>query len=1111
MTITTAIKANPEVQRQLLKRGVDEKVGVFGDHQVRLGQGEPIRLDAIRAAKIPFAGFRRASQVASGKRGIDQCGNNALRALGRPGGKLDAGALLGHLKALGIHCQRLDALGKLNEQTNGTGPKNSPLERNLRAFAPLVEKLSNNELSAIYQSFMSMEMDLLLTALKYEGEAGGDDAWAAAMALFDVQGLVLKEVSDRVAKGENIPGAQNLPPLSGAFAPLVNEPRENGAPRPGGAPDMSSANLKIMVERGAQGANTRETLPKGFVKDLQARDLGGISPKDIGDFMRSSELTQNVDVGFFINSIANQPHQRVENIYHLHAQGIFPKGETYTEVRDSVEQKVFPELYKGQAPQPDAHPAYGALNLSGLESGAAGSYGALVIVFKPEVAQRSTFTVDDTFYNIPTFFTQKRRNDFYLSLVSLAQGNPPKIPLALAQALQNVDSPERKAMEGYFDNQSKNGPGDISAFNYPPPEVVRKQMTDDQGNTFQAALIAAFGDRESARGRTATWDSLESLLPGMKGPTVGSMAHFTESGKGQARLCGAQYIEAQIQGGVVPSRDIKEIRVLDSMLPDGAAKEALKKFSQDNGIPLTIITSQRHTNEMAAEAEARGKSEKFVKGHSHAGLVKKLVDSVTANPREAIGELLEKPQGPFAKLPGPTKDLLKGLGGKALENALIGFQAQVASWRNNPETMPKGMNPNKLENDLVRRAFEESFTPVLKLKAELLNSLASLPSQEPSFTNWVLSAGNLRSADEMLLIYNGVKEFGPALRGLAGMEPEPSPFEVANKLGEFVKSINPELSRTLGELAGKGNEINEMDDVAAEFNRMVFLSLPLLKAGPGGQDALEKLGRLLLRPEQMAVLGHMGLIRDHSWKEPNEPLLAARLYALSYVLVGQIAPGREIPPFRGDLSMIPKATRDCLGSLFPGLAEELNQYHPLKIFPSPTGTKLPQDEAARRDFLTGVLLAPATNEDDIYLAEQAWTTLNKENATREETARAVQDLERALANSGPYMRHELTFDRPGPEHATAHGRDHIARSYVFASVFCGLLEEQAVKLDRNAVLLGVGGHKLGQWELGESKWADDSGKLLVKALRGKFGDDSMGQDYENALKGCLTKGGRSLE
>ncbi|MCL2029859.1 MAG: hypothetical protein FWG97_05545, partial [Deltaproteobacteria bacterium] len=100
---------------------------------------------------------------------------------------------------------------------------------------------------------------------------------------------------------------------------------------------------------------------------------------------------------------------------------------------------------------------------------------------------------------------------------------------------------------------------------------------------------------------------------------------------------------------------------------------------------------------------------------------------------------------------------------------------------------------------------------------------------------------------------------------------------------------------------------------------------------------------------------------------------------------------------------------------------------------------------------------------------------------------------------------------PGPEHATAHGRDHIARSYVFASVFCGLLEEQAVKLDRNAVLLGVGGHKLGQWELGESKWADDSGKLLVKALRAKFGDDSMGQDYENALKGCLTKGGRSLE
>lgn len=47
--------------------GISPSVGRLGLHSVQLGTNPPIRLDAIKGNKIPFAGFRTATKVVNAK------------------------------------------------------------------------------------------------------------------------------------------------------------------------------------------------------------------------------------------------------------------------------------------------------------------------------------------------------------------------------------------------------------------------------------------------------------------------------------------------------------------------------------------------------------------------------------------------------------------------------------------------------------------------------------------------------------------------------------------------------------------------------------------------------------------------------------------------------------------------------------------------------------------------------------------------------------------------------------------------------------------------------------------------------------------------------------
>ena len=92
-------------------------------------------------------------------------------------------------------------------------------------FTKAVEALSNEELAAVFQKFTSAEMDLLQTALLREGSVNpkAKDARMAAARLFNLQALVLKEVSNRTSatvladlRAEN-PQDETLAPEAGKW------------------------------------------------------------------------------------------------------------------------------------------------------------------------------------------------------------------------------------------------------------------------------------------------------------------------------------------------------------------------------------------------------------------------------------------------------------------------------------------------------------------------------------------------------------------------------------------------------------------------------------------------------------------------------------------------------------------------------------------------------------------------------------------------------------------------------------------------------------------------------------------------------------------------------
>jgi hypothetical protein len=1056
------IQADPFVQRAMETKGITSTVGVFGNHKIQFGTASSINLASIKANSVPFAGFKTATKITRGQEGLRQTTEAALTVLSRPDGRFQAKELLGALKASQIHLHRLDLLGKI--------PDAQRKDPALWAFAPTVEKLSNAQLAAVYQTFASGEMELLQTALEREGQvnAKGIDARATALQLFSLQALVLKEVSNRVARGENMPGANTLPTLSTEF----------GATHPDDvhhSHDLTHANLRTLVEVGAQSATHREKTAQNVSHNLESRNLPGLSARAMGDILRSAELTVNIDLNFLIgdDSAIAHPDQPMKNIFHLAEQGKKPKGDDYLVRRDAAERLLFPEM-DGHDVNPDERPMYGALNVSRRRVGATpltAGYGTAAIVLKPNVAQRATYVAEDTFYSPVINMGTERREAFYKLLDQLVGKGFEK---EFVEECRNPDSLKHKELEKWFDKLSAVPNCRLDEFSHPPTVLALTDRSNERNlDVFVAHLTQVFGDKTATRSNMTTFDNLEALIPNMATVTSNAIAHAVQlSTNGSApriHLGGIQYIEAQIQGPIVPRRDIAEIRIDLGDVPKNAQPELKKRmeaFERETGIHVNLIEDYDYTEEVNEISKILDSNRTHNTQHLDPSKIDDAVKSITKDMSASLAQLISENESLR-----PMLSLLQGQ--QALQgNALAKLERKFEdAWKESKANPDPGISNEK---DLVAKAFKKAALPLLELKGKLLREIEVLEfdtsAQKAAFTTWVLSAGALRSPEELRIIQINAMRQKEVLTELINTQPTPSAGEVLRRIAVVTSHASAELGDFIKGL-DKDIEFGA-DDKAAELDRISFMSLALLQHVENPGDSLERIRNLLIRPEQRQLAGQITRVLQEPGIEKTADF--GKLNA-THMLMGRNVTNisrltghqdQVAQPFYGELSLLPQKTRDTLHQVSPELTKRLNNDHPpYASFPIPAEQeRLPKTDSARRDFL-------------------------------------VKHLD-------TYMGHEKTFEKG----TSVHGRGHIARAYIFANAMTNILKEQGVDVDRNAVLCGIAGHDMGRAGRGTDYWEGRSAEMTIAAMKIDYGSDSLGSDYENAIGDSIdAHRGKTLE
>ncbi|MBQ3893111.1 MAG: DUF3626 domain-containing protein [Mailhella sp.] len=972
------------------------------------------------------------------------------------------------------HTARLDELGELEP-----GQK----QDSMWTFASEVESLSNSELSAVFQTFTSAEMDLLQTALMHEGQTNRNavDARRAAAQLFDLQALILREISNRNVNEqidqtagdlsfEGMPekveeGVQRPKTLTGQFGgngPVARHSREH---------DISAANLVSLAEVGARSATVREKTALAEQARLRARRLDAVTVKELGDTLRKADLTIKIQTEHLIGgptSILDHPDEPMANIFHLHDQGIDPKGPGYRDERDATEKVLFPEL-QGHGIMADERPVYGALNLKGAKSGAISSragYGTSTIVLRPHVAKRATYSANDTFFAARIDVSRPRRDVFY----ALMDGDP-RVPLSLKDALRDPGSQERRDFEAWLDELAlipdasvssfKEGmtPLSVTAHILPPGNSL--EHDDAVYRSFKAFLTDCFGDPDATRGVMATHDNLEALITKMDDVDGNALARTVlENRKGavpRTLLFGVQYIEAQIQGPLIPSRDIAEIRIdLDEVPEDQVddLRARARQYEQTTGVKVTFMEAydlEEAENREIDRVELRENA--FNMQHLDMDALEKAREDHLEHLSEKVSALLRDHGDIGSGLPeGELR-----LDGNALQKLGSKFNEVL-----DEELAKPG---SKTVGDVVSYAFEKAALPMLKQKAALLRELDTMgfnDAQRAAVAHWIVSAQDLRSAEEMRTVMKHAEKHAAMLREMAGAEPPLAAAEILRRMHAFTADMDQDFAQLIDAM---DDPDFGPDNLFTEMGRVSFLSLALLQHGepPLDEAGMRRLHERFNSPEVSSLTSQLSAIAaDGSLKgaaDRGRLVLIRNQMLLNGPDIARQAGEEYAEPesFIGGLSLLQEPLRAVLREIAPETARKLDDLHPgYAPMPAPADPQsMPQDEAQRRAFCVQVM--------------------------------------------DGYLEHEKTFE----EGVSTHGRGHIARAYIFANAMCNMLEEQGIKVDKNAVLCGIAGHDLGREGPGNDNWEERSGNMTVERMGTAFGADAMGQEYGQEIKNCI--------
>ena len=1059
--------SNQNIQQNQYIQKTSTAVGKLGNHSIKLADGPEINLKSIKSAKVPFAGFKKATKIQRADVGIQTSGNFALKTLTRPSGKLNVQDLLSSLKAMQIHLERELSLGVINKAQID--------DRIMAIFAPAVEKLSNSELASVYQSFTSGEMSLLQEGLTREisNNPRNKDAKSIASNLFDLEALVLKEVSNRVAVGSNIPGADSLPTLTETYAGVQvdNYNHEH---------DISSSNLKILVETAAKSATTAEKTVDSVTQDLRAKGIQGIDPRQMGDILRSSELTMNVNLAFLIgdDSPLDRSDKPWENAFHLAEKSEF-FNPIYMDRRDAVEKTLFPE-FDGHKVNPNERPTYAALNPLKRLDGGANMYGQATFVFKPEVAQRATYSIDDTFYVIKLTPTAQKISEFYAlvpGLINLSKEIRPEF----LYDLQKPESQSHKAFDGFLEKMARNP--EFSTRNLNESFAGLLNCNTEESLALEALMIKVFANKEKTQANIASFDNIESLLPKLNelaGKDLAFAAMRKQSGlDSRVALDCTSYIEAQIQGPMVLDRDIDSIRISkeDFEALKDEQQEKLLNWAAQRDISVSIFDfDDTEFSDMTEEVNLIVEQQKiFNAEHLNVAEVESQAEEIISsddkftefiNKRMELGQVLQSVKYRSVSLGDDCP-----LQGAAFRRAKTKFYNEVQNVLRDPVK-----NDAKYTEEALKVAFDKSVLPMIESKLDLLKELEDLSfvntDAKTSFRTWVLSSGALKHPQEMRLIHDRATAQCEAFKELVASSADPK--TVIERFIEEGKKTDGSIAQFYADI---GFADHGADDELSELDRICSISTSYLKAEDPA--LLQKSLDLLSSPAliQFDALNRSltdpmdGIVENNNDFGSISIIKNLQQFNINYLRSDLGLQPLELQKDPRSFNEITQDERVFLHQYFPQMVAALDTHFPasdpivLAPFPkAQTPDALPQDHQGRREFLLQTLPF--------------------------------------------YLEHENTFDKE----MAVHGRNHIVRSFIFATAMVNKFAELNVPIDANAVLCGISGHDIGREGNGTDIWEKQSAEKTCKLMRDLYGANSMGSAYEGAVIAQIEgHAGRTLE
>lgn len=587
----------------------DEKMG--SSKTIDAG-GKAIDLSKVGTDSMSRTGFRQATKIAKAEAGQRSAASATLAALKfDEKGKVDIPALLRHLNTFHAYIDRETTARGLST-VRPVEPIPDPGAPGAEAAAPktgkemlsdaeiehaklfekgfftAVDAMDNNTLSAVYQGLISKETDAFkkeLARIINHPDAKPQTIALAEKAFTDlsrIEAMTVSEISRRMIL-DKTPDDQkaNVPSLMERYAGEGAEAANHYAVEG----DMTTINLGIMARSAAQGSNDAKTTNVKTDETLKSHGMGAVDSKKIGDMLRSQELTINMHFATLMGKrkdgsqgtpLLQRPGAHVTNAFEsLEEQNIEADATQEYRFRNQVEKSFFPE-YSAKPLAGKDRPVYGALNTAKLTGGAAdtniGIYGRVVVVLKPHVKQKCTYTLDDTFFATRLSMPESKRAEIEENLVA-AFASRLKDPAAALAALRDPQNPAAVTLTRFFNDLG----ADLLNFSAKRLDGYTSILSDFlkahavEGaepittNDVATHFVEKYVNENASRTMVADYDHIENLLAQQSDFTAVSMGIATLKSEANPKTAfaveGTSYLEAQIHSPVLLDRDVEEIRI----------------------------------------------------------------------------------------------------------------------------------------------------------------------------------------------------------------------------------------------------------------------------------------------------------------------------------------------------------------------------------------------------------------------------------------------------------------------------------------------------------------------------------------------------------------------